>query len=170
MWNSLKCYARDLHFGRGAGDQTNDREGGKERERERAFPICNPAFPEKEEGKKRSILFSPRHSGPLCKAERERERERALRISFRRRRRRQATKTYKSGQMKRETGREYRTDRRAGRQGCRKGLSPGCSSPRPGDPGLTQLRRLALGAGCGPLSAGIPSQGAKGAENELQSF
>lgn len=45
----------------------------KEREEEGAFPICNPPFPEKEEreereGKKRSILFSPRHSGPLCRA------------------------------------------------------------------------------------------------------
>ena len=89
------------------------RRGG---EKERAFPICNPPFPEKEERERKGV-FSPRHSGPLCRAERGGRGEESAppppRISFRRRR--QATKTYKSGQMKRETGREYRMDRGAGR-------------------------------------------------------
>ena len=46
MWNSLECYARDLHFGRGAGG-----------EKERAFPICNPPFPEKEERERKGVFY-----------------------------------------------------------------------------------------------------------------
>ena len=50
MWNSLKCYARDLHFGR---REKRGKEGERGRERG-AFPICNPPFPEKEEREERS--------------------------------------------------------------------------------------------------------------------
>ena len=46
MWNSLECYARDLHFGRGADG-----------EEERAFPICNPPFPEKEERERKGVFY-----------------------------------------------------------------------------------------------------------------
>ena len=109
MWNSLKCYARDLHFGRRA----DGREGARPRG-ERAFPICNPPFPEKEERERKGVFYFRRVTRDHFVERRERGGESAPpRISFRRRR--QATKTYKSGQMKRETGREYRMDRGAGR-------------------------------------------------------
>ena len=143
MWNSLKCYARDLHFGR---REKRGKEGERGRERGH-FQFVIRRFPKKKRGKKeakRSILFLPRHSGPLCSC-------RALRISFRRRRRRrQATKTYKSGQMKRETGREYRMDRRTDRDLQKR-------FPEPYSLRTTELLRDSCGRPRGPPRAGIPS-------------
>ena len=80
-----------------------------ERRREH-FQFVIRRFPKKKRGKEKEyFIFAASLGTTLWSGERGEQ----PRISFRRRR--QATKTYKSGQMKRETGREYRMDRGAGR-------------------------------------------------------
>ena len=113
-------------------------------EKERAFPICNPPFPEKEERERKGVFYFRRVTRDHFVERREGEESAPPpRISFRRRR--QATKTYKSGQMKRETGREYRMDRGAGRS---KGALAELLPPPFGAHETSSAR---LGALCPPL-------------------